>query len=1061
MAMAEVGRLVIGVTADTSDAKKAIENELPKTGTTSGRKTSSMLTTALTAGAKVAGIGIAAVLGTALVKGFQRINAIDQAKNKLEGLGYAADEVQAIMDNALASVKGTAFGLDEAATLASQAVASGIKPGKDLTRQLTLIADTATIAGTSMGDLSDVFGDMYAQGNVTGETIARLRDRGIPALQILADSMGVSQAAMSEMVKNGEIDIDEFTKAFEGKFGGAALKGGETFMGGLKNVGAALSRFGAAVLQPVFDAAPDIMANITAAIDAMAPSATKLGEAFGDLLADIVPFIKQGLDVLGRNMPTIIDVFTRFVDILRGAIGVIADVVGWMVQQKDILIPIASVVAAMVIGFKAYQGVMVLIRGATMAWTAVQMALNVALSANPIGLVVAAIAGLVAIFVVLFKKNEGFRNFVLGVWEKIKEVAKVVWPYIKQAIETVFNAVKAVAEVVWPIVQKIITVVWKAVSWWVEHYVKAVWAVISTVFNAIKSFVEFVWPAVQKVIEVVWGAIKFYVTTYIHVIKTVIETVWNAIKATTEFVWNLIKDFIIDPIRAAWNRISEIVGHLVEWIGNRWDDIKRGTRIIWKAIKDHIIDPIRTAWNRVGEIVDNLRTWLSNTWTTIKDRASEAWNNVKSAIITPISELWGKFKEWLGLDENGDVKKGSGALGKLVSAFDAVVTAVKGAFGGITEAIKTPIIEAFKWINTNIIDRINEDVLSKFGGDLQIGHLPEKFARGGLATGPRSGYYAELHGTEFVMNERATRENLSLLHAMNSGQLGGGQLGAMIQRGAAPQTASAVQSAQSPGFNPIGWAKDLLLKGATHVVKGLTSKGMDWLQSMVGGTFGGDLALSAVSTFFDNMVKWVDKQVMSTGALGEALYQWMMAIKGDHGYYQECLATIHRALDDLAGRFGYTTGSLISSSPHPNAIIDSLGVDAFNTTKAPRGALVFWKGGTYGHIAVSTGIDSESINNYGGDTIDVVPNIGRDGYVGWLPPQRFVSKFDSGGWLQPGWTAAFNGTGKPEPIFTSDQFDALTKGPRVVNNWQVTATNEPTEQAMLTTWRRWEALQGV
>ena len=66
----------------------------------------------------------------ALFKGGQRLVAIDDATNKLEGLGHSAKEVQRIMDNALASVKGTAFGLDEAATTAAGAVASGIQPGK-------------------------------------------------------------------------------------------------------------------------------------------------------------------------------------------------------------------------------------------------------------------------------------------------------------------------------------------------------------------------------------------------------------------------------------------------------------------------------------------------------------------------------------------------------------------------------------------------------------------------------------------------------------------------------------------------------------------------------------------------------------------------------------------------------------------------------------------------------------------------------------------------------------------------------------------------------------------
>ena len=91
-------------------------------------------------------------------------------------------------------------------------------------------------------------------------------------------------------------------------------------------------------------------------------------------------------------------------------------------------------------------------------------------------------------------------------------------------------------------------------------------------------------------------------------------------------------------------------------------------------------------------------------------------------------------------------------------------------------------------------------------------------------------------------------------------------------------------------------------------------------------------------------------------------------------------------------------------------------------------------------------------------------NIGSSGYVGWLPPERFVSKFDSGGMLPPGWTMAFNGTNRPEPVFTADQFKALSSGnsrPAVVNNWNVTADTAPTEETLMALWRRWETLQGV
>lgn len=722
------------------------------------------------------------------------------------------------------------------------------------------------------------------------------------------------------------------------------------------------------------------------------------------------------------------------IDFVKTALDIGKQAIAWARTTASVIAHKIALVASNI--------AMYAVRTAVMAWTAAQWLLNAALNANPIGLIVMAIAALVAAVVLLWNKNEGFRNFILAAWAAIKTASEVVW-----------NGIKAVIEVVWT-----------AIEWYVRTYITVVKTVIETVWNAIKTVTETVWNAIKSAITVVWDAIKWYVTTYIDVVRTVIETAWNVIKTATQLAWSAIKAFIIDPIVAAWQRIGEVIGTVRDWLSTTWGTIRERASEAWTNIKHAITGPILNVWNALSEFLGEggtLRTSLAGAWNAIKDKASEIWTNVKSAITTPISELWGVLKDLLGLGPDGIIK-GQGALGKLVGAFDSVVTAVTEAFKGITGAIKTPIVEAFGWINDNVIKRINEDVLSKFGGNLKIGYLPTEFAKGGLATGPKSGYFATLHGTEFVMNERATRENLSLLHAMNSGR-------SVQQLGAAPQTAAAVASGQTSGapFDPGNWLKGLFAQGAKVVINNLTDLAMPKLRGLVGGSVGGEMGITALSSFLKNVANWADDKTMSTGALGEALYQWMKNIEGDTGYYQECLLTIHTALDALAGQFGYTTGAMISSYDNPNQIITALGADAFNKTKAPRGALTFWKfPGAYGHIAVSTGIDSQSINNWGRDIIEVVSNIGGNGYVGWLPPQRFVSggTYDSGGYLQPGWSATFNGTGKPEPVLTSAQWRTLTEtrgptGPRVENTWHVQATTVPTVDAVMTAWSRWEALQ--
>src|SRR5690625_1487963 len=121
-----------------------------------GKKISSVgdtLTQKITVPAAAA---VSALTGITLVKGFQRLTGIDTAQAKLKGLGHDAEAVEDIMTSALDSVRGTAFGMDEAATTAASAVAAGIKPGKELTRYLTLTGDAAAIAGDSMGDMGSI-----------------------------------------------------------------------------------------------------------------------------------------------------------------------------------------------------------------------------------------------------------------------------------------------------------------------------------------------------------------------------------------------------------------------------------------------------------------------------------------------------------------------------------------------------------------------------------------------------------------------------------------------------------------------------------------------------------------------------------------------------------------------------------------------------------------------------------------------------------------------------------------------------------------------------------------
>ena len=220
-----------------------VETAASKTSSSVGQKLKSGLVTA----AKGAGLAVAAVIGASLAKGWGRLTAIENAQAKLKGLGHDAGSVEKIMGNALASVKGTAFGLDTAATAAAGAVAAGIKPGAELEGVLKSMANSAAAAGVGMDEMGAIYNKVASQGKAQNDSLQQVADKGIPIYQALADQLGVTTEEVFKMASAGEISFADFETAMTAASGTVADEMGKTTTGALSNLWAALGRFGAGI----------------------------------------------------------------------------------------------------------------------------------------------------------------------------------------------------------------------------------------------------------------------------------------------------------------------------------------------------------------------------------------------------------------------------------------------------------------------------------------------------------------------------------------------------------------------------------------------------------------------------------------------------------------------------------------------------------------------------------------------------------------------------------------------------------------------------------------------
>ncbi|MER0075761.1 tape measure protein [Corynebacterium sp. KPL3739] len=304
MAGVELANAWVTIIPDTSkiapkikSAFGDVEPAVQKKGTSIGTGLSNAMGKALKVGAASVGVAAGAALSGSIAKGFSRLNATSNAEKKLEALGNSATDVAGIMDNALASVKGTAFGIGEAAGTAATMVASGIKPGQELETVLKGVADTASVAGTSMEDMGLIFGKAAAKGKLDGEVVAQLLERQIPVYDILSKKMGVASEDIADMVSKGEVDFKTFSEAMNEYVGGGAQKMAETFDGAFMNMGAAMGRFGETLLKPLYEASPALLSAVGGVFDgmeeAMSPAMEQVGEKLGPAFESFAGIIED------------------------------------------------------------------------------------------------------------------------------------------------------------------------------------------------------------------------------------------------------------------------------------------------------------------------------------------------------------------------------------------------------------------------------------------------------------------------------------------------------------------------------------------------------------------------------------------------------------------------------------------------------------------------------------------------------------------------------------------------------------------------------------------------
>lgn len=401
--------------------------------------------------AKWTTLGAVAVSATAAAS--QAVGALAVAGASVGLLALPAlGAVAAGLDGIKAAAETARPGLDRFKSSMSSIFESGMRQGfSDLSD--TLDAITPQMGGVARA-VSEVFNGLAATVRRNADGIGRLADKSAEFVTRLGP--GLDRVVEKMIAFGASIDVDKLFAGFArvGDLLGPVVDLFVQLAGAAGPLGGGLTNLGnvvTAITPALVSIAETVGPVLSEAVVALTPGLQALAGAFADVIAAVAPLVVPLAEVTSS--------------ILTGLGPALPVIVGALL----VLGPAMSVVSA-----------------ATKVWAAAQTLLNIALTANPIGLVVIAVAALVAGIVYLATQTQFFQT----VWQ--------------QMCLFVGNAISAVLPIVVGVVQSIVTFLGGAVNTIVGIWSSLVGAV-SGVWNAIVGFVA---GAVNTVVGIITGGIS-------------------------------------------------------------------------------------------------------------------------------------------------------------------------------------------------------------------------------------------------------------------------------------------------------------------------------------------------------------------------------------------------------------------------------------------------------------------------------------------------------------------------------------------------------------------------
>lgn len=384
---------------------------------------------------------------------------------------------------------------------------------------------------------------------------------------------------------------------------------------------------------------------------------------------------------------------------------------------------------------------------------------------SPVGIAIAAIAGITAVVVTLWKTNEDFRNKITEIWNRIKSVFTEFGQHITDKLnslgfdfENFGEVVKAIWEGFCNVLAPIIEGVFNNIAIFIETTLNVITGVFDFFVSLFTGDWQGCWDAVKSIFESVWNGLKEYIGNILNTIKGVVDAflglfgtswdeVWNSIKTTFENIWNGIVSFfsgildgIVNTVTTVWTAISTTISDVLTGIWNTFSNIfttirdsvstvfetiknvitvvimaiaeffsaafqiiTAPFRFIWENCKDTII----TVWDAIKEKINTVITAVQNIITTVWNAVSSVFSTVWNAISTTVSTIVNNIKNTITTAFNAVKTTVSNIFNSVKSTVSSVWNAISSTISSVVNGIKNTVSNVFNSVKSTVSNVFN------------------------------------------------------------------------------------------------------------------------------------------------------------------------------------------------------------------------------------------------------------------------------------------------------------------------------------------------------------------